>query len=204
MFGYRVPAPDQAMLISGAKGGRDGTPFRVVTGHGGFVLPFVRHASFLTLATCGGHGRPCRVPGRGRAAGESSARWIQGILRGELGFQGAVFSDDLSMGAAASAGDLTTRAQLALAAGCDMLPVCNDRAGVLTLLARLSAEPAPASQLRLVRMRAREAPSVAALQASLPWRQAREALAQVMAPPALRLDRGRHDQLVTRDVAQHG
>jgi flotillin len=50
MFGYRVPAPDQAMLISGAKGGRDGTPFRVVTGHGGFVLPFVRHASFLTLA----------------------------------------------------------------------------------------------------------------------------------------------------------
>jgi uncharacterized membrane protein YqiK len=50
MFGYRVPDPDEAMLISGAKGGRDGTPFRVVTGHGAFVLPFFRHASFLTLA----------------------------------------------------------------------------------------------------------------------------------------------------------
>jgi flotillin len=50
MFGYRVPAPDEAMLISGAKQGRDGTPFRVVTGRGAFVMPFLRHASFLTLA----------------------------------------------------------------------------------------------------------------------------------------------------------
>jgi flotillin len=50
MFGYRVPAPDEAMLISGGKSGRDGTPFRVVTGHGAFVTPAIRHASFLTLA----------------------------------------------------------------------------------------------------------------------------------------------------------
>lgn len=119
-----------------------------------------------------------------------SARWITDILRGELNFQGAVFSDDLSMAAAASAGDLPTRARLALAAGCDMLPVCNNRAGVLTLLARLEPEPAPASQLRLVRMRAREGISVAELQASLPWRQAREALACAMAPPALQLQSG--------------
>jgi flotillin len=50
MFGYRVPAPDEAMLISGGKSGSSGTPFRVVTGHGAFVLPFVRSATFLTLA----------------------------------------------------------------------------------------------------------------------------------------------------------
>jgi flotillin len=50
MFGYRVPAPDEALLISGGKSGRDGTPFRVVTGHGAFVGPLFRHASFLTLA----------------------------------------------------------------------------------------------------------------------------------------------------------
>jgi flotillin len=50
MFGYRVPAPDEAMLIAGAKAGKDGTPFQVVTGHGAFVLPFFRSASFLTLA----------------------------------------------------------------------------------------------------------------------------------------------------------
>jgi flotillin len=50
MFGYRVPAPDEAMLISGGRAGKDGAPFRVVTGRGAFVMPFVRHASFLTLA----------------------------------------------------------------------------------------------------------------------------------------------------------
>src|SRR5436305_2443880 len=50
MLGYRVPAPDEAMLISGGKAGKDGTPFRVVTGHGAFVVPFFRQASFLTLA----------------------------------------------------------------------------------------------------------------------------------------------------------
>jgi len=52
MFGYRVPAPDQAMLISGGRGGAGGSPFRVVTGHGAFVMPFIRKVSFLTLAMC--------------------------------------------------------------------------------------------------------------------------------------------------------
>ena len=50
MFSYRVPAPDEAMLISGARGAKDGSPFKVVTGHGAFVTPFFRKASFLTLA----------------------------------------------------------------------------------------------------------------------------------------------------------
>jgi flotillin len=49
MFGYRVPAPDQAMLISGGRSSAD-SPFRVVTGHGAFVLPFFRKARFLTLS----------------------------------------------------------------------------------------------------------------------------------------------------------
>ncbi|MDT4977179.1 MAG: flotillin, partial [Pseudonocardiales bacterium] len=48
MFGYHVPAPDQAMLVSGGK--TDGAPFRVVTGHGAFVLPFVRKVEFITLS----------------------------------------------------------------------------------------------------------------------------------------------------------
>lgn len=51
MLGYRVPAPDEAMLISGAKAKGD-APFRVVTGHGAFVVPFFRKARFLTLAMC--------------------------------------------------------------------------------------------------------------------------------------------------------
>jgi uncharacterized membrane protein YqiK len=52
MFGYHVPAPDQAMLISGGNGGKNGTPFRVVTGHGTFVVPFFRKVRYLTLAMC--------------------------------------------------------------------------------------------------------------------------------------------------------
>jgi uncharacterized membrane protein YqiK len=50
MFGFRVPAPDEAMLISGGRSGQNGTPFKVVTGHGAFVVPFIRQARFLTLA----------------------------------------------------------------------------------------------------------------------------------------------------------
>ncbi|OBK17139.1 SPFH domain-containing protein [Mycobacterium asiaticum] len=51
MLGYRVPAPDEAMLISGGKA-KGNVPFRVVTGHGAFVIPFFRKAAFLTLAMC--------------------------------------------------------------------------------------------------------------------------------------------------------
>src|ERR1051325_46960 len=52
MFGYRVPAPDQAMLISGGRRWRGGigAPFRVVVGHGAFVFPFFRKARYLTRA----------------------------------------------------------------------------------------------------------------------------------------------------------
>src|ERR1700689_516645 len=50
MFGYRVPAPDEAMLISGGRRGMNDAPFRVVTGHGAFVPPFFRKVRYLTLA----------------------------------------------------------------------------------------------------------------------------------------------------------
>jgi uncharacterized membrane protein YqiK len=57
MLGYLVPAPNEAMLISGGKqkaqsgvNGHDTLPFRIVTGHGAFVMPVLRKASFLTLA----------------------------------------------------------------------------------------------------------------------------------------------------------
>ena len=50
MFGYRVPAPDEAMLISGGKRGMQGAPFRVVIGHGAFVTPITRKVRYLTLS----------------------------------------------------------------------------------------------------------------------------------------------------------
>jgi flotillin len=50
MFGYRVPAPDEAMLISGGRHGMKGAPFRVVIGHGAFVTPITRKVRYLTLS----------------------------------------------------------------------------------------------------------------------------------------------------------
>ena len=119
-----------------------------------------------------------------------SSRWIRGVLRGDLRFQGAVFSDDLSMAGAAAAGDIVTRAERALAAGCDVLPVCNNPASVVTLLDQLKVEPEPASQLRVVRMRGRDGPSREVLMASDEWRNSQEALARSAAAPALNLESG--------------
>jgi beta-N-acetylhexosaminidase len=63
-----------------------------------------------------------------RPAGFSS-RWLNDILRGQLGFGGAVFSDDLSMaGARLIDGrevSYTEAATVALGAGCDMALLCN-------------------------------------------------------------------------------
>src|SRR5215831_16001777 len=50
MLGYRVPAPDQAMLISGGRIGLGGAPFKVITGHGAFVMPLFRKVRYLSLA----------------------------------------------------------------------------------------------------------------------------------------------------------
>jgi flotillin len=51
MFGYRVPRPNEALLVSGRKQrGTDALPFKIVTGHGVFVMPVFNKASRLTLA----------------------------------------------------------------------------------------------------------------------------------------------------------
>lgn len=82
-----------------------------------------------------------------------SEKWIQGVLRGQLGFSGALFCDDLSMNGAAVVGSMEDRARLALAAGCDMLPVCNDRPGLVALLDSLKdISPDPAASGRLQRL----------------------------------------------------
>jgi beta-N-acetylhexosaminidase len=119
-----------------------------------------------------------------------SRRWIQNALREELRFEGAIFTDDLSMGGAKEFGDVIARASAALAAGCDVLPVCNDRASVITLLDGLQHEIQPSSHLRLVRMRGKAAPERGELLAGEPWRSSQELLARSKAPPALKLTAG--------------
>jgi len=69
--------------------------------------------------------------------------WLKDILRRRLGFEGLVFSDDLSMAGAGGAGDIVERAKAAHQAGCDMVLACNDPAGADVLLSRWHCEPSP-------------------------------------------------------------
>jgi beta-N-acetylhexosaminidase len=119
-----------------------------------------------------------------------SPRWINGILRGELGFQGAVFADDLSMAGAASFGDITARSEQALAAGCDVLPVCNDRAAVIRLLDTLRVAVSPVSSMRLARLHGRDGAGRALAQDPR-WAAAVAAAHDCVERPALRLEGGR-------------
>lgn len=112
-----------------------------------------------------------------RPAGFSPV-WLRAILRDRLGFAGAVFSDDLSMAGAASAGSHVDRALLALNAGCDMVLVCNAGEAAGRVLEALSgARLDERRRQRLQPMRGRPSMDREALLASREWREAAERLA---------------------------
>jgi len=115
--------------------------------------------------------------------------WIQEILRQRLGYQGVVFSDDLSMGGAASTGDYQDRARAALEAGCDMVLVCNNRAGATSVIDGLGDRPDPVSQARLVRMHGRRGrPGWDRLREDPRWHRALRLLADLGDNASLDLD----------------
>lgn len=105
--------------------------------------------------------------------------WLQEILRGKLGFDGLIFSDDLLMEGASTAGGVVARANAALEAGCDMALLCNDPRAQDTMLEGLERRPiAPTLAKRLERMRGK-AISAGALKASAAYLAAAENLARV-------------------------
>lgn len=101
-----------------------------------------------------------------RPAGFSPV-WL-GMLRTEFGFDGAIFSDDLSMEGAAIAGDMVGRVDAGWEAGCDMMPVSNVPDAVVKVLDTWRPRTAPErnreSSARIARlMPAQPAPAWAAL-----------------------------------------
>lgn len=104
--------------------------------------------------------------------------WLQDVLRGELGFQGMIFSDDLSMAGASVAGDILDRVHAALHAGCDMALICNRPDLADEVLAKLDFDWSAASRARLARLHGEgHALSMTELREQTAYSRARHAIA---------------------------
>lgn len=114
------------------------------------LIPFRQMVDFGLTAVMPAHVIYPKVDPR--PAGFSSV-WLKDILRGQLGFEGCIFSDDLSMEGATVAGGIVRRAEAALNAGCDMVLVCNKPESADELLEGLLWEMSATSKARLAHMR---------------------------------------------------
>ncbi len=117
-----------------------------------------------------------------------SSFWLREVLRKRLGFQGVVFSDDLSMAGAGEIGGYGERARNALDAGCDMLLVCNAPEAVDEVLEALAGHTDPVAQLRRVRLHGKHPSDPARLRRSNRWQDAVRLLGELEREPLLDLD----------------
>lgn len=117
-----------------------------------------------------------------------SEYWIQRELRSRLGFDGAVFCDDLSMKATNDYGPMAERSRLALEAGCDMVLVCNDRDAAHEAVDALNDYSNPLSLVRLARLHGTGQPLRETLLASEKWQAVNERFRHWSDRPEFHLD----------------
>ena len=140
--------------------------------HYGIAATMMAHVVYVTVDT--------------NPAGFSSF-WIREILRSRLGFQGLIFSDDLSMEAVAYAGDHSDRARISLEAGCDMVLICNARAQAEKVADALTAYINPVTHTRIARLHGRPFATLTELQRDPRWQQAVAAVTGCEPEPELDL-----------------
>ncbi len=109
-----------------------------------------------------------------------SKKWIQQILRKELGFDGVIFSDDLSMEGAVSIGGFSQRAELAIQAGCDMVLVCNDPTAAEEVLTSIPVSQNKKREQRLQKMCGKPQLSRKQLMETKQWQQVSAQLSQLL------------------------
>jgi beta-N-acetylhexosaminidase len=108
-----------------------------------------------------------------------SPQWLKQILRRDMGFDGVIFSDDLSMEGAKGVGGVVARAEAALHAGCDMVLVCNAPDAADELLAGLRYDMPAVAQMRLAAMRGRGSMPMARLAESASYQSALQSVAAI-------------------------
>jgi beta-N-acetylhexosaminidase len=109
-----------------------------------------------------------------------SSYWLKDILRNELGFNGVIFSDDLSMEGAACIGGYVERAEAAQQAGCDMLLLCNNRESCIDVIDNANINIDENSNRRLLRLLKSSTSGLNELRDNSHWQHARKVLAEYL------------------------
>jgi beta-N-acetylhexosaminidase len=107
-----------------------------------------------------------------------SSRWLQAVLRQQLGFKGVIISDDLGMQAAKFVGNLTARAECALNAGCDVVLICNELDELAQTLDDLKKRPYHDATHHILSLRGDTRITYSELQQSTAWKEAVAVVAQ--------------------------